>query len=61
MFGEKPQEDATPRVTHEWWAWTHPTYEVTLDIPMKNIELLEIDPSERMADIDRSNNVAKVQ
>ncbi|HEY8918511.1 MAG TPA: M1 family metallopeptidase [Chitinophaga sp.] len=61
MFGEKPQEDATPRVTHEWWAWTHPTYEVTLDIPMRNIELLEIDPSERMADIDRSNNAAKVR
>ncbi|HEU4552786.1 MAG TPA: M1 family metallopeptidase [Chitinophaga sp.] len=61
MFGEKPQEDATPRITHEWWDWTHPTYEVTLDMPMKNISLLEIDPTERMADIDRSNNIAKVQ
>jgi hypothetical protein len=61
MFGEKPQEDATQRVTHEWWAWTHPTYEVELGMPLSDISLLEIDPSQRMADIDRHNNIIKVQ
>lgn len=61
MFGEKPQEDNTKRITHEWWAWTHPTYEVELGMPLRDIALLEIDPSQRMADIDRSNNIIKIQ
>ncbi|KAA2240515.1 M1 family metallopeptidase [Chitinophaga agrisoli] len=60
MFGEKPQEDdSMKRITHEWWAWTHPTYEIQLDIPVSEISSLEIDPSQRMADIDRKNNVYK--
>lgn len=61
MFGEKPKEDDTKRITHEWWAWTHPTYEVELGVPLRDISTLEIDPSQRMADIDRHNNLIKVQ
>jgi hypothetical protein len=61
MFGEKPPEDNTKRITHEWWAWTHPTYEVELGMPLREITFLEIDPSQRMADIDRYNNMIKVQ
>lgn len=61
MFGEKPKEDDTKRITHEWWAWTHPTYEVELGVPLREISTLEIDPSQRMADIDRHNNLIKVQ
>lgn len=61
MFGEKPKEDDTKRITHEWWAWTHPTYEVELGVPLREISTLEIDPSQRMADIDRHNNLMKVQ
>lgn len=56
MFGEKPAEDAVKRVVHTGWYWTNPTYEFELDIPIRDIQEIEIDPSQRMADIDRSNN-----
>ncbi len=38
------------------WPWTHPTYEFVLDVKFKNIARVEIDPSKRMADINRTNN-----
>lgn len=39
------------------WRWTHPTYTITLDKRFKNIEKVEIDPSQRMVDMERDNNV----
>ncbi len=39
------------------WPWTFPTYDLTLENRIHEIESIEIDPSRRMADIDRSNNV----
>lgn len=39
------------------WPWTHPTYTVELEVDVDEIEYIEIDPSGRMADINRSNNV----
>ena len=38
------------------WPWTHPLYELILDEKLENIQSIEIDPSLRMADINRSNN-----
>lgn len=59
MFGEKPNEDPSiKRVVENVWFWTNPTYEVEIDTPMNEIQELEIDPSQRMADVDRSNNKA---
>ncbi|MBO9730539.1 MAG: M1 family metallopeptidase [Chitinophaga sp.] len=59
MYGEKPNETpAIKRVVEPVWYWTHPTYEVELNVPLSNIKELEIDPSQRMADVDRSNNKA---
>ena len=40
-----------------FWTWTNPTYSCTLDIPLQNIKSIEIDPSKRMLDSDRNNNV----
>lgn len=57
MFGSKPAEDSTPRVVHDYWPWTNRTYDVEVDMPLSEIANIEIDPSERMADLDRSNNV----
>lgn len=59
MYGEKPDEypDAK-RVVDPVWYWTNPVYEVELDTPLSDIKELEIDPSQRMADVDRSNNKA---
>ena len=39
------------------WAWTNPQYSLNLPIKLNDILNIEIDPSERMADIERINNV----
>ena len=38
------------------WRWTHPTYEFVLNEKAKNIVKVEIDPSQRMADVEPANN-----
>lgn len=59
MYGEKPNENpAIKRIVDPVWYWTNPVYEVELNIPLSDIKELEIDPSQRMADVDRSNNKA---
>lgn len=39
------------------WAWAYPTYSFMLNKPKSQVTKIEIDPSQMMADIDRSNNV----
>jgi hypothetical protein len=57
MFGEKPVEDpAIPRTTFEAWKWTSPTYTFGLNHRLTDIKVVEIDPTQRMADVDRKNN-----
>lgn len=57
MFGAKPAEDLTvPRTVHEAWRWTHPSYTLEIDGKLSDLKIIEIDPSQRMADVDRSNN-----
>ena len=56
MYGEKSAEDATPRTVHAPWKWTHEVYTVVCDRKLADIKLLEIDPSQRMADVNRNNN-----
>jgi hypothetical protein len=57
MFGEKPVEDTTiPRTTFEAWKWTSPTYTFELNHRLTDIRIVEIDPTQRMADVDRKNN-----
>ncbi|MGB4772452.1 MAG: M1 family metallopeptidase [Chitinophagaceae bacterium] len=57
MFGFKPVEDATvPRSLHEAWRWTHPNYVLEVEGKLNELKRIEIDPSQRMADVDRSNN-----
>ncbi|MGN6510669.1 MAG: M1 family metallopeptidase [Chitinophaga sp.] len=59
MFGNKPAENADEkRIVHDGWRWTHPTYTITLDVPVRELRSIDIDPSMRMADIDRNNNKA---
>ena len=38
------------------WAWAYETYNVIIDVQLNNIRAVEIDPSERLADINRDNN-----
>jgi hypothetical protein len=57
MFGEKPSEDpAIPRTVFEAWKWTHPTYVFEVNHRLTDLKTVEIDPSQRMADVDRANN-----
>lgn len=59
MFGNKPNEDdSIKRIVHDGWRWTHPTYSLTLDVPISQLRSINIDPSMRLADIDRNNNKA---
>jgi hypothetical protein len=57
MFGSKKNE--TPEVVRQVfapWKWTHTTYTVEFDRRLTDLTLAEIDPSQRMADVNRRNN-----
>ena len=57
MFGSKQNENpAQPYFVHEEWKWTHPTYIVEFKHKLADLVKAEIDPSKRMADIERKNN-----
>jgi Peptidase family M1 domain len=61
MFGEKPNENANQkREVHQVWRWTHPTYIVELKRRLLDVKAVEIDPSKRMADIERKNNLLEL-
>jgi hypothetical protein len=57
MFGQKPDESAgVPRTVHNEWHWTHPEFQVETTRSIKDLKSIEIDPSQRMADLNKSNN-----
>lgn len=57
MYGSKTVEDSTiPRISYAPWKWTHPTYTIETSRRLTDIQVAEIDASQRMADIDRKNN-----
>jgi len=60
MYGNKPAEDNTPRTIHSEWKWTHPEYQCELGKRVGDIKSIEIDPSQRMADINRGNNKIEI-
>ncbi|MBL0133982.1 MAG: M1 family metallopeptidase [Chitinophagaceae bacterium] len=61
MFGEKPVEDnSVTRTVFEPWKWTHPEYEFVIKRRIADLKIVEIDPSQRMADIERRNNRLEV-
>jgi hypothetical protein len=57
MYGEKPAEDSTiPRKIYEPWKWTHATYTIETTRKLADFTIVEIDPSQRLADVERKNN-----
>ncbi len=57
MYGEKPVENpAIPRKTYDPWKWTNDTYIIETNRKLADFTIVEIDPSQRMADIERKNN-----
>ncbi|WP_299115683.1 M1 family metallopeptidase [uncultured Winogradskyella sp.] len=53
MRGEKPTKAS---IVGDW-AWAYPTYDLKT---AKDVKSIEIDPSQMMADIDRTNNVSSL-
>lgn len=61
MRGEKPEEAGQPsRAMTVKWPWTNYTKEVVLSRPIGDVRSVEIDPSMRMADVERANNKFEV-
>ncbi len=61
MRGNKPQEDQRSKFTLlEDWPWTHPSYEFMIPRKQKDIVSIEIDPTHRMADINKENNIFEI-
>lgn len=57
MFGGKPNEiTSIARTTYPAWKWTHPQYTIETTRKLSDIVAVEIDPSMRMADVERKNN-----
>lgn len=57
MWGQKENEfpDIDRKIAEDW-PWVFPEYELSIERSMGEVKRIEIDPSQRMADVDRSNN-----
>jgi len=56
MLGEKPADDSIPRKVYPEWQWAARTYIIQTSKPITSITSIEIDPTNRLADVDRRNN-----
>jgi hypothetical protein len=57
LMGNKPSESLSQkRNILEQWPWVNPSYTLKINKKISEIESIEIDPSQRMADINRKNN-----
>jgi hypothetical protein len=62
MFGAKTAENEQQQYeAHEAWRWTEPTYTITFKQRLTNLSKAEIDPSKRMADVDKRNNLLELK
>ncbi len=59
MLAAKPAEYAN-WITHKEWQWTAPTYTFEISKPISQLKAIEIDPSYRLPDINRSNNKIEI-
>ncbi len=57
MYGGKPNEyENITMKQYSPWLWTHSTYIIETNMPLNTITGIEIDPSQRLADVNKSNN-----
>lgn len=56
MRFSKPNEYSIDRKTLPAWTWSHPTYTFTIDSAKSNIKVIDINPTQLMADINPENN-----
>ncbi|MFC4262165.1 M1 family metallopeptidase [Ferruginibacter yonginensis] len=60
MFGAKKEDEIGKFIVDEEWRWTHPTYIFNTKIGLRDMVKIEIDPTRRMADVDRKNNLLEI-
>jgi len=60
MLGGKASEGAVNQITHPAWQWVAPTYTFETSKPLSALKSIEIDPSYRMPDLNRSNNKLEI-
>lgn len=60
MYGEKPAENKLGGTIHPAWRWTYTTYIVEFKKRLTELKEAEIDPTLRLADIERKNNLLKL-
>jgi hypothetical protein len=57
-LGNKPLENQSmPRHDLDPWPWVYPTYTLALKRKVEEVSTIEIDPSMRLADVERKNNL----
>lgn len=57
IFGRKPNEHPDrKRTVCKAWPWTDPVYKIKIPVNKSTLQSVEIDPSRRMADVNRENN-----
>lgn len=57
MHGEKPNPFTMKRTVLKDWDWAHPEYTFTIPVSKSKIAFVIIDPLNRMADINKENNI----
>jgi hypothetical protein len=60
MLGGKGVESSVNRILHKSWQWVAPTYTFETSKPLSALKSIEIDPSYRMPDLNRSNNKLEI-
>ena len=60
MFGAKKEDAGGKSIPETAWRWTHPTYVLELKTKLTDFKKVEIDPSQRMADVDKRNNLLEL-
>jgi hypothetical protein len=57
LRGEKKFTENSNTTICSTWPWTHPNYRLTIPIKKGDIKSMTLDPQERVADLDLTNNV----
>jgi hypothetical protein len=60
MLGGKGSEGPVNQIVHPAWQWVAPTYTFETSKPLSALKSIEIDPSYRMPDLNRSNNKLEI-
>jgi hypothetical protein len=62
MYSEKPIEDSgMVRKSYDAWKWTNSTYVIETNKKLADFSVVEIDPSLRLADVERKNNKLEIK